>query len=275
MNIQTRASFTKEYLAFFRTNRFTIIAASFIGVALLSPLLISGMSALVDFYADLGVDISDLTGMLVSASSIGVASSISEIATIGLLIFILLINRYAGGEQKKRAVIIPMSSGLRSFGYIFPKFIVYPLSAFVLGIIGVLASWLVSGWVFEVNDVTFGVAVLSGMLVGVRLMLFVCFHLTLGTATGRAGMSAAVCIVASFLLPNFISIADAELMFNPFALELLAVRTVQIGYATASDVQDMIITVIISVVIMAIMYFIALFAQNAKRIDNTGNEISL
>jgi len=280
MNIQTKAGFKKEMLAYFRTNRFTAIALSLIGLAILSPLLLVGMGAFMtamgDFYEEvMAMDVTGMAEMLGSYSSIGVSNSVANIATIGLLIFILLISRYAGGEQKKRADIIPRSAGLRSFGYIFPKFIIYPISAFVTGFIAVMAAWFVSGLVFENNDVAINVAVIAAVLVGVCMMLYICLHLALGTATGQAGMSAVVCIIASMLLPDLFIAVGVELAYNPFALSVLAMQAVNEGGATAPEMQEVVMTVIIAFVIMMISYFIAIFAQNARVIDNKGNEISL
>jgi len=279
MGIQTRANFKKEFLAFFRANRFTILAATVIAIALLSPLLITGlgamMTAMSDIYDEMGMDVTGMTDMLGSHSSIGVMSSVSDLTTTALIVFLLLINRHAGGEQKKRAVIIPRSSGLRSFSYIFPKFIIYPLSAFALGFAGMIASWFVSGLLFQVHDVIFSVVAIAGALVGVCLMLYVCFHLAFGTATGRPGLSATFCIIASFILPHAIALADADLVFNPFALPLMASEAISNGFVTFSQGEDMAVTVSVAFGIMLLTYFIALFAQNAKRIDNRGNEINL
>ena len=279
MGIQTRANFKKEFLAFFRTNRFTTLAVAFICIALLSPLLITGMgvfmTAMSDIYDEMVVDVTGMTDLLGSYSSTSVISSTGDLTTIALVVFLLLINNHAGGEQSKRAVIIPRSSGLRSFSYIFPKFIIYPLSAFVLGFAGMIASWFISGLLFDVHDVIFGVAALAGALVGVSLMLYTCFHLALGTATGRPALSATVCIIASFILPSAIALADADLVFNPFALRLIASEALSIGFITFSHGQDIAATVLVAFAIMLLTYFIALFAQNAKRIDNRGNEINL
>jgi len=279
MNIQIKASFKKEFLAFFRTNRFLIIALVIIGLSVLSPLLITGLSSLMDsmsdVYNDLGMDVSEMTGMLSSSASIGVSSSVSDITGAGLIVFLLLINRAAGGEQKKRTVIIPRSAGLRSLAYILPKFVIYPLSAFVLAVLAMIASWAVSIRVFDLNDVTFGAVLLSGTLSGVCLMLYVCFHLALGTATGKAGMSAAVCIAASVLLPNILSATGSGYMYNPFTLEFLAASAVHNTFISGTHLVDIVGTVIFALALMLASYFIALFAQNAKRIDNSGNEIDL
>jgi len=279
MNIQTSASFKKELLAYFRTYSFLTIALIIIGLALLSPLLIVGMSSLMDamsdVYEELGTDVSGMTELLTQAVSTGVESAVESITLVGLIVMILLLNKAAGGEQKKRAVIIPKSAGLRSFGYIFPKFIIYPLSAFILAIVAVFGSWAVSIPLFDVNDVVFKNVLLAGVLSGVHLMLYVCLHLTLGTATGKAGMSAAICISMLLLLPNILAIAGTDYIYNPFALNTMAYFSVYSSPPIGSELLDAVITVAFALGIMTVTCLIALFAQNARKIDNSGNEIEL
>jgi len=279
MNIQVKASFRKEFLAFFRTGKYIIAGGAIIGLAILSPLMITGLGSLMDsmsdIYNDMGMDVSVMTGMLGNSSSLGVASSVSDITGVGLMILLLLINSAAGGELKRRAVIIPRSAGLRSFGYIFPKFIVYPLCAFVFAIVGMIASWAVSLLVYEVNDVSFVNVMLAGVIAGVCMMLYVCFHITIGTATGKAGMSAAICIVSSFLLSNMFALFSIDYMFNPFALSVLAGTFINDSAITGTQLADVVYTILFTLALMVFAYFIALFAQNAKKVDNTGDDIAL
>jgi len=278
--MQIKASFKKEYLAFFRTRTFLIVALVVIGLSMLSPLLITSMGTLIDSMSDIydeyfNMDVSGMSEMLGSAASIGVATTVSDITGVGLIVFLLLINRAAGGEQKKRAVIIPMSSGLRSIAYIFPKFIIYPLSALVLAVAAMFMSWAVSVLVFDVNDMAFIGVLLAGILSGVSMMFYVCFHITIGTATGKAGMSAALCIISSILLPNIFALTNMEYMFNPFALNVLAGTLLTRTAISNQELLDIAITIAFALAIMIGAYYIAVFAQNAKKIDNTGNEIEL
>ena len=106
-------------------------------------------------------------------------------------------------------------------------------------------------------------------------MLYVCFHLTLGTATGKAGMSAAICIIASIILPGIFAVTGSEYIFNPFAIDLLASSVIYNPETIQTELLDIAITVLFALAIMFIMYLIALFAQNARKIDNSGNEIEL
>jgi len=279
MNIQTKAGFKKEMLSYIRTHRFLTIALVIIGLAIINPLLISGtvalMDAMSDIYDDLGTDISGMTDMLTEATSTGVESSVDSINLVGLVVLLLLLNKAAGGEQKKRSIIIPKSAGLRSFAHLFPKVIIYPISGFVLAILAVFASWAVSVPLFDVNNVGFNAILLAGILSGVHLMLYTCFHLTLGTATGKAGMSAAICITVSMLLPNILSILGTDYMYNPFTLNIAAYKSVNPGTLSRAEMIDTAVTVAFALGIMVVSYLIALFAQNARKIDNSGNEIEL
>ena len=279
MNIQTKACFKKEFLAFFRTNTFLIIACVIIGLAILSPALMAGMGALMDamsdIYDEMGMDVSDMTAFISESASMGVAFSIDGIVGTSVIVVLLLLNRTAGGEQKKRAMIIPKSAGLRSFPYIFPKFIIYPLTVFILSVIAILVSWPISILLFNVNDVSFTSVLLIGVLTGVSLMFYVCCHLALGTATGKAGMSAAICITMSVLFPLVFASIGTDYMFNPFALGYLATSVLQWDVIPGSELLDIAVSVIFALGIMLVTYFIALFAQNARKTDNTGEDLEL
>jgi len=279
MSIQTRAGFKKEYLAFFRTRTFIIIACVVIGLSLVNPLLVSGLGSMMDsmsdIYDEMGMDVSGMTAFLASSAAVGMILSIEAVTGTSLIVVLLLLNKTAGGELKKRSIIIPKSAGLRSFAYIFPKFIIYPITIFILAFLAILASWPLSVWLFEVNDVTVDSVLLAGVLSGVSMMFYVCCHLALGTATGRAGMSAAVLISASIILPMVFAAVDLEYMFNPFALGTLASAAVQLGVTSGSFLTDNLISIAFALGIMLVTYLIALFAQNARKIDNSGDEIEL
>ena len=280
MSMQTKASFKKEILAFVRTKKLLVLSIVIIGMAILSPLMFVGTAALLEsmkpVYDSIGMDITSMTDLLGGYTvQAGVFTGITNLAQIGVIVYLLLINSFAGGEQKKRSVIIPRSSGLRSFSYIFPKFIVFPAAALILAVVGAFSSWGVSVLTYEINDVSAGGVLLGGVLAGVCLMFYVCAHLTLGTATGKPGMSAAFCITAALLLPDIFSFTDPGLVYNPFTLNYLAGNVTQKNAMQNYPPMDILMTVLIALAIMVILYFIALFAQNAKKVDNSGNEIRL
>ncbi|MDR2531328.1 MAG: hypothetical protein LBC82_00580 [Oscillospiraceae bacterium] len=279
MNIQTKASFKKEILAFTRTKMLLIITLVFVGLALFDPLMYRGMGMLVELMSDtfeeMNIGADGMIALFTEDASTGVQGFMSDITLMGIIIFLLLINGFAGGEQKKRSIIIPRSSGLRSFGYIFPKFIIYPITAFIISVIGVLVAGSLSAVIFVNNDLTVGGLLGAGALMGINLALYTCFHLAIGTATGKAGMSAAICIGASILVPTFFQLLstgfDGDLIaYNPFAFISMAYGAL---YGNALPISEILITAVIALGIMVAVYLLALFAQNARKIDNSGNEM--
>ena len=278
MNMQTKASFKKEFLAFRRTGKVFTIAAVIIGLAILYTTMTKGLSLFFDTmsstYDELGMDVSGISETLGNSPSSSVVAAISAISSAGLIVYLIMINSYAGGEQKSRSVIIPRSTGLRSFSYIFPKFILYPLTALVLAIMGMFVSLGISSLIYETTDISVIEGLFAGALLGTHLMLYTCIHITIGTATGKAGMSATICIVASMLLPGIFAALGAENIYNPFTLNGLSASIVM---KTIDDIQpgEIIATVAIALAIMIILYFLSLFIQNAKRVDNSGNEARL
>jgi len=256
-----------------------ILSLVIIGLSVLNPLPLVGMSALMEamsgVYDELNVDVSNLTNALGSSVSTGVSQAVGDIAQTGLIVFLLLINSNAGGEQKKRSIMIPRSSGLRSFSYIFPKFVIYPLSAFVLSVVATFAAWGVSSLAFRENDVSPAGVLLGGVLAGACMMFYICAHITIGTATGKAGLSAAICIAASLLLSSIFAIFGSELVYNPFTLNILAGSVVRREGLSGTPPLDILMTALIALLVMVILFFLALFAQNAKKTDNSGNEIRI
>jgi ABC-2 type transport system permease protein len=272
MSTQLKASFNKELLAFLRTYKLFIMTAVIIGWSVFSPLMLVGLGFLVnsmgDIYDELGVDMSSMTEQLTSTASTGVSSQVSDISSIGIIVFILVISSFAGGEQKKRSIIIPHSSGLNSFSYLFPKFIIYPITIFILSLLGTIAAGVLSGLIFDYNDLVFSDVLSAGVLLGFYGMFYICLHLTLGTGTGKPWISSAICIAALMLLPSIFAIANASPAFNPFTVSQAAVSAVY-GAIPSSEIA---IGICVALVLIVILFFVALFTQNARKIDNSGNE---
>ena len=279
MTIQTKASYKKEMLAFSRTSRLPILAIIVVGWAMLGPLLIVGLGIMIDtlapVYEELGMDVTEMADMLAANASTGVISGISDLTTVGLIAFLIILNPFAGGEQKSRSTMLPKTSGLENASYLLPKYIIYPATALILALIAGFASWGVSVLTFEINDVEVSRVALAGLLAGVNLMFFVCIHLTLGTASGKAGMSSAICIIASLLLPSLFEALGSEFVYNPFTLNRMATTLIPISPFSAFSTGEIITTTGIALALMVLLYFLALFVQNSKKIDNSGNEIRL
>jgi ABC-2 type transport system permease protein len=289
MSLQTSANFKKELTAFARTKKLVILLSVFMGFATLIPLFYRGIGIMVEameeLYDEMGMDSDAMLEILGLNATTGVQQAALAISLAGLIVFLLLINSFAGGEQKRRSIIIPRSSGLRSVPYLLPKYIVYPTAAFLLAFSAMLISSVISGVIFIQNDLEADRVIWSGVLLGVNLMFYVCMHLTIGTATGKPGMSAAICVGASLLVPEFFAVLSrgfdgGMIAYNPFSMANLAL-TLHYKIPGQPDefitalppASEMIITILFAIGIMVAAYFVALFAQNARRIDNRGNEM--
>jgi hypothetical protein len=100
-------------------------------------------------------------------------------------------------------------------------------------------------------------------------MFYTCLYITIGTATGKPWIGNTVCIIALLLLPSIFSVVDASHAFNPFTLGTASISALY-GLETPGNI---ITGIIIALALMTALFYISLFAQNAKKIDNSGNEI--
>ncbi|MCL2638825.1 MAG: hypothetical protein FWD48_10715 [Oscillospiraceae bacterium] len=273
MNLQIKSSFKKEIMAFTRTKRFFILLCVFVGFAVFDPVMLRAMGAILVTLGEIDI-MADALEQMTSSAMNGVSSLVGDLTLSGLIIYLLLINSFAGGEQKKRSIIIPRTSGLRSKAYITPKFIVYPIAAFALCLLAVLVAAAVSTAIFVEKDIIMPQILAAGALLGMNLAMFTSFHLCIGTATGKAGLSAAICIGAAIIIPGIFSVLsmgiDGNLMaYNPFGLAAMANEAV----FKMPNMGEMLATILIAIGLMVACFFLALFAQNAQKIDNKGNEI--
>ncbi|MBS7370202.1 MAG: hypothetical protein KIG62_08710, partial [Oscillospiraceae bacterium] len=141
---QIKYSFKKEWLHFFRTFRFGGVIIAIFSFAISDPLMYRMMLGMMNMLGEvmsettLSADISAaqdamsmVTGMFADAGMV-FAMTMADICAMAVLIVTLILMSPAGGEQKKRATIIPMASGLDYYNYLVPKFVMYPSVTFVL-----------------------------------------------------------------------------------------------------------------------------------------------
>lgn len=293
MNNQVAASFKKEFLLFSRTGKLLIICIVFIAFAILEPLLIKGMKAFSVWYDQVITTVSEETDTEMSinmeslmdtaygeepTTSIGVLQACSDFQAIDLFVLLIVLNLAAGGEQKKRSTIIPSCSGLRSFSYTFPKFIIYPIFAFLITIVAMLCSYICSILIFTINDLSIFHVLLSGCFMGLYLAFFTTVHLFIGISTSRPAVSAIICIAASMILPSLLTIMQIADKFNPFGLINFSLGVIQSArYETPLfnmyKPENILLTVLITLILMTIMFFLTLFIQTARKVENRGGNI--
>ena len=283
--------FKKEMLFYTRGGRFAIVLIVMLALALMSPLMFGMMKAMIGAMS--GMD--GMTETVTDAMSMFSGFTASEItmytveyvASMGAIVTLFLFKGAAGGEQQKRSVIIPQCSGLSALDYALPKFIIYPLSIFIIGIFSVYIGALVSLPIFG-GTLDWGMVTVSAVCAGGFLAFFTVLQFCIGICTGRSGLAIVICIIAQTFLPSIMSFFRID-RFNPVALYSIALGAA-LGSgetsgsffsaletetsAVSNDVTPLNITVSLAtaLVISVLLGFVTVFVLHTKEVHNEGDE---
>lgn len=208
-----------------------------------------------------------LTELYASLRAPEIASAaVSDFTSTSALIIFLVLMQPSGGEQKKRSTIIPLCAGLTPIRYIVPKFVIYPLTAFLSSLIALPLCAGVSVFLFG-GEISFVNSLAAGAVVGLYLAFLIVIEMTLGICTARPGLAAIFTILGSQLLPTVLALFRIN-RFNPFVLPELASGFLSNEVGTL----NLWVSVMVTVVVGVILFFTTLLTQTARRIDNSGNE---
>lgn len=288
MSAQLKYSFKKELAQYFRTFKFLGMVLAIFGFAITNPLMAKFSAVLLSSMdgmsmpsqtsqistsfsgADEGllgsIDISDVVAMY-NNGALMFAESLVSFASYSLLIVMLVMRSAAGGEQKKRAMIVPLCSGLQNKNYLLPKFIIYPLSMFAMTFLGGLVSGGLCGALFENWNVSVGMVMLGSLLMAVYMMFVITIYLSLGICTSRPGIMTGAVFVGQMILQSLLEGMGLK-DFQPFSL-VTAVNYMFADDGYVSEKMPSILTALgLSLVICVLMYFLALGVLSAKKIDN-------
>lgn len=194
------------------------------------------------------------------------SAAVADFTSTSALIIFLVLMQPSGGEQKKRSTIIPLCAGLTPIRYIVPKFVIYPLTAFLSSLIALPFCAGVSVFLFG-GEISFANSLAAGAVVGLYLAFLIVIELTLGICTARPGLAAIFTILGSQLLPTVLGLFRIN-RFNPFVLPDLASGFLNNEVGTL----NLWVSVMVTVVVGVILFFTTLLTQTARRIDNSGNE---
>lgn len=201
-------------------------------------------------------------------ASLGVISSLGDLTGTLMLVAMLITMYSAGGELKKRSMIIPQNAGLTPQLYILPKFLVYPLAMAVFGFCGIWISYGACCLVFSDNDITIGAVAVTALVAGVFDAFMTAAYFTLGLCTAKAGLSVVIMYGGNAILTVLFSALGAD-KFHPFTLTSQA-QSALMGQGI--DHANLWGSIGITVLIILLCYFVTLFVISAKRIDNRGKE---
>lgn len=290
MKAQLKYSFKKESALFFRRYHLLAMVLAIFGFAIANPLMCKAMNTMVKIANEMHsptqtaqiaaspdgfvrtAGAAGLDGMMGMFRSAAVAFSYSliQFATYSLLIIMLAIRSAAGGEQKKRAMIVPLCSGLQNKDYLIPKFVIYPLATFVLTFLGGLTAGGLCNALFELDRVSFGMVAFGALIIAVYIAFIVTVYLSLGICTSRPGLMVGAVFLGQMFLQSFLDAMHLS-DYQPFTLLSAAgsIFTAGEDFDLSRKLPSIYTAMGLCVVIGVLMFFLALGVLNAKRIDNT------
>jgi ABC-2 type transport system permease protein len=283
---QITAGLRKEWLFFWRSFRFGGIVIAFIACALLAPLTSAMMLSMSGVYEEMGMGgmaetiamYEGESGLFLSfGGTIGMFSS-AFVPPMMFLVVALFIGGMAGGEQKRRSIIIPQTAGLKPLGYVLPKFILFPPLMLVMTVLAMLvcnlACEIIIGRSFPIE-----VVLMTGTLSGLSLMFLVCMYMFFGISLAQPRLAILYVGAANAVFPIINMVFDLD-RFTPWSLEIMIGSILHNylysesgnlyeGMSTVGIVATVAITFALCVVFMLLTHF----SLVAKQMDNTADEV--
>lgn len=284
MNRQIKYGFKKEWLQFTRTFRLGGIILAIFSFALADPLMYrllammmemmfdpSAAETALSFSSDFSSEMySDMASMSAVFNDAGMIFSVTmaEFCSTSVLIVLLILMSPAGGEQKKRATIIPSCCGLDFFNYLVPKFVLYPLTVFLVSFISALTAGGLCNALFTDNKVDFGMMLLAALLCAVYMAFVVTVYLGAGLCTSRPGVVTIFVYIGTTLVELILSSLELT-KYHPFALRsIITSQMFTEGFSLEENVASIIVGCVLAVVIAALMFFLTLAVLRGTKINN-------
>ncbi|MBP3854595.1 MAG: hypothetical protein IK990_03140 [Ruminiclostridium sp.] len=280
--------FKKEFMFFSRGGRLAAVIIVMVALALMSPVMFGFTSQMMQVMKDAMPDesYSQLADEFSSFSASDIVMyNIEYIAGIGSIVLLFIFKSAAGGEQKKRSVIIPQCAGLTAERYALPKFIIYPVSVFVVTIISVMAGAGAATLIFP-GGLDWNMVWLSAVCAGVYLAFSTAVQFCIGICVGRSNVAVAAVIIMQMTLPTILGFFRVD-RFNPFALNSISLaaarKSGESGSVLLSSLEsvsqsddvtalNVIVSLGTALVISGLLYFVTVFALHTQEVNNEGNE---
>lgn len=283
-----KAGIKKEFMLFSRGFRLIGVIITIIGISLMYPLLYKSMEMMAGHIADMGQQIGgeaqdqvtgavdSINGMMGSLATmyggsmaaVGFKTGVSSITSTGFLIISLLLMSTAGGEQKKRSIIIPDCAGLTPAGYVMPKFIVYPAMIGLLSFLGGMTTGGISNLIYN-NELNINDIIFSSLCAAIYMLFMTALYFLIGLSTGRPGISVIIVYGGSTIIPILLQSLDID-RYNPFTLQSLLISS----YNDA-DMNNFILSTVVAFILSVICCLLALMIMTLRRVDNTVGEANL
>lgn len=216
MGQQLKAGVRKEWLELLKTGRLAGILGIILGLAILDPVMIRGIAWIMELLEkspSLSM-LESLSGAFVQDTAL--ASFAADCGSTALLVVFLLLMRTAGGEQKRRSIVIPITLGMDRESYIFAKFLVYPVVVFVGTLLGYSLAYGLSALLFTSN-LTVGAVLPAAVALALYMTMHTCLLLGIGCATGKAGIAVVILYLLHTILTTALGALDWN-HYNPLAM---------------------------------------------------------
>lgn len=273
--MQIKAGLKKEWLQFTRTFRLGGIILAIASFALADPLMYWAMNLLLDgisttqtAVADTGaLDIGEVASVFNNAGVV-FSMTMAEFCSTSTLIFMLILMSPCGGEQKKRATIIPSCTGLGTLEYLIPKYIIYPAAIFVVTLASCMMAGGICNLVFTDGAIDAGMMFLAAVLCAVYLTFILVVYMSIGLCTSRPG------VVTVFM---YIGVSIVQIFLNQLGLTKfhpLTLRSLVTGemftesFVLADEVGSIAVGTVLSVVIGVMMFVLTYAVQKGTKINN-------
>ena len=280
-----KAGIKKELMLFTRGFKLLGVIITIVAISLLYPFTYKSMELMANQISDMGqqmggetqgqvensaASINNMLGSISemyggSMAAVGFKTGVSSLTSTGSLIIMLLLMSAAGGEQKKRSVIIPTCAGLSPFGYVMPKFIVYPLAIGLMSFIGGMITGGISNLIYN-NELIISNIVFSSVCGAIYITAV---YFLAGLSTGRPGISVIIVYAGSTVVPLILQALDID-KYNPFTMQTLLMSS----YSEA-DMNNFILSTVVSVVLSVISCLLTLMITTLRKIDNSVGEANL
>ncbi len=282
MNSQIKYGFKKEWSQYTRTFRLGGVILGIFSFALADPLMYKLVNVMMQLIAEMpgttsaSVNISaggygeamEIAAGAMNDAGMIFAVTMSEFCATSVLIVMLILMSASGGEQKKRATIIPSCCGLKYMNYLIPKFILYPLSVFVITFVSTLCAGGLCNMLFDDNKISVGIMFLGAFLTSVYVMFTITVYMAIGLCTSKPGLVTVFIYIGTSLV--MVILQSLELTgFNPFTLRIIIAGSLtSVGFSLSDNAASIIVGVVLSFVIMVLLFLLTYAVLNAKKINN-------
>lgn len=216
--------------------------------------------------------IDDLLGVddLLEGSVFGMLSMMSVLSdmTATLILIFMLVTMYtAGGELKKRSMIIPQNAGLSPKLYLAPKFLLYPPFMLIIAFLGIMLGWGMTTAFFG-SFCPLSTALCAALAAGAYDMFLAAAYFTLGLCTAKAGLSV-ILVYGGHLIFTVLFDSFGADKFHPFTL---VTQAQNLFAGEELDAVNLWGSIAVTLLLIILCYFVTLFVISTRKIDNSGEE---